>query len=91
MRDFLREKITFANFNLVFDNAFGEMNLVFCRNVLIYFNNKLQNRVIRLFADSLVNGCFLCLGSKETIDFTDSRSCFENFDEKARIYKRKMV
>lgn len=85
----LKERITFANHNLAVDEAFGEMHLVFSRNVLIYFNRELQNRALRLFTESLVHGGFLCLGTKEDIQFTDVSNRYEVVDGKARIYKKK--
>lgn len=87
----LKERITFANHNLTVDEVFGEMHLVFCRNVLIYFNRELQNRALRLFTESLVHGGFLCLGTKEDIRFSDVQDRYEVVDRKARIYKKKDV
>ncbi|MBA4370172.1 MAG: chemotaxis protein CheR [Coriobacteriaceae bacterium] len=84
----LKERITFANHNLAVDEAFGEMHLVFCRNVLIYFNRELQNRALGLFTESLVHGGFLCLGTKEDIRFTDVSNRYEAVDRRARIYKK---
>jgi len=86
----LKENITFANHNLATDNMFGEIHLVFCRNVLIYFNRELQNRALGLFTESLVHGGFLCLGTKETLDFSDVGGSFEAVDKKAKIYKKKL-
>ena len=85
----LKEKIVFAEHNLVTDGVFGEMNVVLCRNVLIYFNRELQSRVIKLFLDSLCNACFLCLGSKETIKFSSCADYFEPFIESEKIYRKK--
>ena len=84
----LRERILFANHNLAADGVFGEMQLIFCRNVLIYFNRDLQNRVLALFADSLGNGGFLCLGTKEDLQTSAVNSRFEPVNAKARLYKR---
>ena len=84
----LKERITFANHNLAVDGAFGEMHLVFCRNVLIYFNRELQNRALGLFTESLVHGGFLCLGTKEDIQFTEVSNKYEVIDGKAKIYKK---
>ena len=67
MRETLRKNIVFSGHNLVTDAAFGEMHLVVCRNVLIYFDNQLQNRVLGLFRDALVPGGFLLLGTKESL------------------------
>lgn len=87
----LRERITFANHNLAVDGAFGEMHLVFCRNVLIYFNRELQNRALGLFTESLVHGGFLCLGTKEDLRFSAVNDLYEVVDGKAKIYKKKGV
>lgn len=84
----LKANITFANHNLVTDGVFGEMHLVVCRNVLIYFNRELQNRALRLFTDSLVRGGFLCLGTKEDLRFSDVSDAYEVVDQRARIYKK---
>jgi chemotaxis protein methyltransferase CheR len=85
----LKEHITFANHNLALDEEFGEMHLVFCRNVLIYFNRELQNRALGLFTKSIVHGGFLCLGAKEDIQFTNVRDRYEVVDGKAKIYRQK--
>lgn len=84
----LKANTVFSNHNLVSDGVFGEMHLVFCRNVLIYFNRELQNRALNLFTESLAYGGFLCLGTKETLRFTDAETLYGVVDEKARIYKR---
>ncbi|MEX2490882.1 MAG: protein-glutamate O-methyltransferase CheR [Nitrospirales bacterium] len=88
IKDFLKNKITFSYHNLVTDDVFGEMNLVCCRNVLIYFDRTLQDRVLRLFTDSLRHGGFLCLGNKETLNFTSVKSLFEPVESRQRIYKK---
>ncbi len=87
-KDFLRDRITFSYHNLVTDGIFGEMNLICCRNVLIYFDRDLQNRVLRLFNDSLRHGGFLCLGNKETLNFTDIKPQYEAIDAQQKIYKK---
>ena len=66
----LKNRITFANHNLVSDQVFGEMHLILCRNVMIYFNKKLQERVLNLFDQSLIRGGFLCLGVRESLQFS---------------------
>lgn len=85
----LKERITFANHNLAVDGVFGEMHLVFCRNVLIYFNRELQNRVLGLFTESLVYGGFLCLGTKENLRVSEANKLYEAVDGKAKIYKKR--
>lgn len=87
----LKKKITFSEHNLVTDGVFGEMHVIICRNVLIYFNKELQNAVINLFFDSLSSGCFLCLGSKESITFSSSRDKFEALSESEKIYRKKYI
>ena len=87
----LKNRITFANHNLVTDEVFGEMHVIFCRNVLIYFNKELQGRALRLFTDSLIRGGFLCLGNKEDLQFSEVKNEYEVVDEKARIFRKKVV
>ncbi|MDP4143822.1 MAG: protein-glutamate O-methyltransferase CheR [Bacillota bacterium] len=87
----LKERIVFAAHNLVTDGAFGEMNIIVCRNVLIYFNKELQNRVIKLFYDSLSYSSFLCLGSKETVKFSKYDDLFDALNEKEKIFVKKII
>lgn len=91
MDQLLKDRIIFAQHNLVTDGVFGEMNVIVCRNVLIYFNRLLQDKVIRLFLDSLSAGCFLCLGSKESIKFSSSSEYFEPFVEDEKIFRKKLI
>ncbi len=84
----LRRRITFARHNLAMDTSFGEMQLILCRNVLIYFDEALQNKVLELFWESLDHGGFLCLGDKETLSFSSVADRFEVVDEAGRIYKK---
>jgi chemotaxis protein methyltransferase CheR len=69
---------------------FGEMHVIICRNVLIYFNRDLQNKVLRLFDQSLIHRGFLCLGSKESLEFTDISIAYENVSAKWRVYQQKL-
>lgn len=85
----LQKNITFSHHNLVCDGVFGEMQLVLCRNVLIYFNKTLQDRVLQLFWDSLCANGFLALGIKETIEFSNVESQFQTFDDKVKIYRKR--
>lgn len=89
MDDSLGRRITFARHNLAMDASFGEMQLVVCRNVLIYFNQDLQNHVLTLFRDSLDHGGFLCLGDKETVAFSSVADDFVAVNDRARIYKKR--
>ncbi len=86
----LKKNITFANHNLVSDQVFGEMHLILCRNVIIYFNKDLQNRVLQLFHDSLIRGGFLCLGSKETLRFSLIHDQYRTIDGKNKIYQKRV-
>jgi chemotaxis protein methyltransferase CheR len=85
----LKTQMVFANHNLASDNVFGEMNLILCRNVLIYFNKTLQNRVMQVLYESLCPYGFLCLGSKESIKFSSYADHFEQVVNNEKIYKRK--
>jgi chemotaxis protein methyltransferase CheR len=84
----IREKIVFAHHNLVGDGVFCEENMVLCRNVLIYFDRDLQNRVLSLLGDSLARGGFLCLGTRESLHFTSSADQFSAVDAECRIFKK---
>lgn len=85
----LKRNITFADHSLATDNAFSEMHLISCRNVLIYFNRDLQDRAFGLFAESLIRKCFLGLGSKETIQFSRYANQFDSFVKEDRIFQKK--
>lgn len=85
----LRRKITFSDHSLATDNVFSEVHLVTCRNVLIYFDQELQNRALRLFGDALISRGFLGLGSKESLRFSEAADLFTEFALGERIYRRK--
>lgn len=85
----LKKNILWAQHNLVTDSDFAEVQLVLCRNVLIYFNQKLQNKVHNLFYRSLVNGGVLCLGKKESLVLIDKQSAYSEVDRYQKIYKKK--
>lgn len=87
--DFLKERVLFSEHNLVTDGVFGEMHLIACRNVLIYFNRELQDRVVGLFVDSLCPGGFLCLGAKESLRFSRYADQFDVVRSRERIYRKK--
>jgi chemotaxis protein methyltransferase CheR len=88
IHDFLKENITFAHHNLVTDTSFGEMHMIICRNVLIYFDKDLQTKVYSLFEESLIHDGFLCLGTKESLNFSETYRCFELFSNKEKIYRK---
>lgn len=89
MNQSLKKNIVWANHNLVTDSVFAEVHLILCRNVLIYFDKNLQNKVQTLFYNSLINGGILCLGSKESLRFTDVFDEYVEMDKKQRIFKKK--
>jgi chemotaxis protein methyltransferase CheR len=82
----LKQNIVFAPHNLATDKSFNEFQLVMCRNVLIYFNQQLQNRVINLFYESLCPFGFLGLGNKESLLFSEKKKCFDEVDRKEKIF-----
>ena len=84
----LARNIVFADHNLVVDSVFAEVNLVFCRNVLIYFDKTLQSKVLGLFTNSLAKRGYLCLGTKESLKFTSYENNYSVVDKKMKIYKK---
>lgn len=84
----LREQVVFAKHNLVTDAPFNEFNLLLCRNVLIYFNRALQDRVHRLLYDSLANFGVLGLGARETLSLTPLEDRYEEVVAPHRLYRR---
>jgi chemotaxis protein methyltransferase CheR len=84
----LREHITFADHSLATDSAFSEVQLISCRNVLIYFDRALQDRALTLFHESLCHRGFLCLGTKEALRFSSHRDLFDEFCGAERIFRK---
>jgi chemotaxis protein methyltransferase CheR len=84
----LTRNTVFAQHNLVTDRSFSEFNVIFCRNVLIYFDRTLQDRVNALFYDSLVTFGILALGSKESLRFSQYEDCYERLDVREKIYRK---
>jgi len=84
----LSEKIIFAAHNLVTDRSFNEFQLIICRNVLIYFNKELQDKVLHLFSESLEQLGFMALGAKETLRFTTVAPLFKPLALKEKIWRK---
>jgi chemotaxis protein methyltransferase CheR len=84
----LRDQIVFASHNLAVDAEFGEMQLILCRNVLIYFKPTLKERALRLFDTCLIPGGFLCLGLKETLDGRRIAPGYHEAVKRMRIYRK---
>lgn len=85
----LFKNVVFSDHSLSTDAVFSETHFISCRNVLIYFDRPLQDRVFKLFSDSLIRGTFLGLGNKETLQFSEVKDNFEIIDKENRIYRKK--
>lgn len=85
----LRARILFADHSLATDTAFAEVQLVSCRNVLIYFDRTLQDRAIGMFGDALCPRGFLGIGDKETLMFSRHALMFEPFVINEKIYQKR--
>ncbi|HEY8914845.1 MAG TPA: protein-glutamate O-methyltransferase CheR [Chitinophaga sp.] len=88
--DRLKAKMIVATHNLVSDRSFNEFVLIFCRNVLIYFDKYLQDNVLTLFDDSLEKLGFLVLGSKENLRFSPIARKFKQLENRERIWRKVM-
>ena len=84
----LTQNVVWAQHNLVQDRSFNEFTVILCRNVMIYFDRSLQNRVHRLFFESLERFGILCLGHKESIRFTEFEDSYEELDPQEKLYRR---
>jgi chemotaxis protein methyltransferase CheR len=84
----LSRNVIFSPHNLATDGSFNEFQLIICRNVLMYFNQSLQNKVVNLFYDSLCHFGFLGLGDKESLLFADKRNLFAETSRKEKIYMK---
>lgn len=87
-RSSLKENIVFSQHNLVIDGCFNEFNVILCRNVLIYFNKSLQERVHNLFYESLGRFGVLGLGRQESIKFTPHEKHYEELVSGEKLYRR---
>jgi chemotaxis protein methyltransferase CheR len=88
-RQGLKKHMIFSQHNLTTDGSFNEFNVIMCRNVLIYFNAKLQDRVLNLFNDSLQRRGVLALGHRETLTATELDGRFEELDKREKLYKKR--
>lgn len=88
MRADLAKNVVWAQHNLVTDASFNEFHLILCRNVMIYFNTRLQERVHRLLYDSLAQDGLLVLGRQESLQLTPYESCYQALDSREKIYRR---
>lgn len=88
-KEFIAEKISFAQHNLVTDQSFNEFHAILCRNVMIYFDRKLQEHVMNLIHESIVPRGFLGLGSREAIFPSEYRSLYSEQGEATRLFQLK--
>lgn len=86
----LLNKVVFSRHNLATESSFNEFNLIMCRNVMIYFNRQLQDKVVNLFSDSLVPGGFMALGDKESLIASAHSKAFIRYSSHQKIYKKKL-
>lgn len=84
----LKQNTLFSVHNLVSDNVFNEFQMISCRNVFIYFETFLQERILELFYKSLCPLGYLCLGSKETIRSDAFKTRFKVINQKENIYQK---
>ena len=84
----LTEVLAPLGHNLVSDRSFNEFHVIFCRNVMIYFDRTLQDRVHQLLYDSLVHLGILAVGQKESIRFTMNEGAYEELDADEKIYRK---
>jgi chemotaxis protein methyltransferase CheR len=85
----LKDHIVFSDHSLATDSVFAEVQLVSCRNVLIYFNRTLQDRALGLFHDALCRNGFLGIGSKESLRFSAHADAFMDFARGERIFQKR--
>jgi chemotaxis protein methyltransferase CheR len=84
----LIDNVVFAQHNLVSDRSFNEFNVIVCRNVMIYFDRALQDRVHELFYESLMTFGVLGLGHKESVRFSPHADQFEELDPAEKLYRK---
>jgi chemotaxis protein methyltransferase CheR len=85
----LKDHMVFSDHSLATDSVFAEVQLVSCRNVLIYFNRPLQDRALGLFRESLCRQGFLGIGAKESMRFSSQGDAFLNFVPEERIFQKR--
>jgi chemotaxis protein methyltransferase CheR len=85
----LRKNIVFSDHSLATDSVFAEVQLVSCRNVLIYFNRELQDRAIGLFREALCRKGFLGIGAKESLRFSAHSDAFADINREERLFQKK--
>lgn len=84
----LLNNVTFSNHNLATDSVFIEPQLILCRNAMIYFNRDLQNHVLELFNASLTNSGILCIGTKESLQFSSIESYYKPLHKNYKLFQK---
>jgi chemotaxis protein methyltransferase CheR len=84
----LLKNVSFRNFDLVKGSAFNKFDLILCRNVMIYFNQNLQNRVLKMLHESLFKYGYLAIGSKESLIWCEIANRFIVANNEEKIYKK---
>jgi chemotaxis protein methyltransferase CheR len=87
-RPVLKENVVFSLHNLAVDGSFNEFHLILCRNVMIYFNRQLQERVLNLFHESLTRRGVLGLGNRETLKLTPHEAKYQLLNDQEKLYRR---
>jgi len=85
----LKQHVVFSDHSLATDSVFAEVQLVSCRNVLIYFNPELQSRAIGLFREALCRRGFLGIGSKESLRFSAHAQAFDPLVRSEHLFQRR--
>jgi chemotaxis protein methyltransferase CheR len=84
----LVKDVVYREHNLVSDSAFGKFDIILCRNVMIYFNQVLQNQVLKVFHESMFKNSFLAVGSKESLIWCEIANKFSIINNEEKIYKK---
>jgi chemotaxis protein methyltransferase CheR len=84
----LYNNVTFRKHDLVVGEIFNKFDLILCRNVMIYFNQTLQNEVLKKFHESLFKYGYLCIGSKESLIWCDVANRFLVANNEEKVYKK---
>ena len=91
LKETLLSHVVFKEHNLAQDKAFVQANMILCRNVMIYFNHELQERVIELFNNSLVDGGYLGIGIDESLEFLQSARVYKQISYDANIFQKEVL
>ena len=91
LKENLLSNVVFKEHNLAQDKAFVKADMILCRNVMIYFNHELQERVIELFNNSLVDGGYLGIGIDESLEFLQSASAYKQISYDANIFQKVLL